>query len=95
MISNSSHINSITNLYVNKIDKVNLKTKVKQLDMEVSDKIVLSNESQKFAPYLNKLRTLPDARMEKVQNYSKAIESGTYKIDASGVADSILQTCFL
>lgn len=92
MISNSGHIQSITGIYLNGIDKTAAKPR-NNIDVNKTDdgdKIVLSNESQEFSSYLNKLRSMPDVRMDKVNFFSAQINNNDYKIDSQKIAGKIL-----
>ncbi|WP_196599974.1 flagellar biosynthesis anti-sigma factor FlgM [Pectinatus frisingensis] len=92
MISNSGHIQSIAGIYLNSIDKTAAKprTNIDASKIDGGDKIVLSNESQEFSSYLNKLRSMPDVRIDKVNFYSVRISNNDYKIDSQKIAEKIL-----
>lgn len=95
MISNSGHINSVANnIYINNISKTSVKLEGNVGNSGDNDQIVLSNESQEFASYLNQLSSMSTVRTDKVSFYSKKIDNNDYKIDSGNIAEKILDGCF-
>ncbi len=54
------------------------------------DKIVLSASQEDQMRVRRIVDDIPDVRLEKVEALKKQIEAGTYKVDASEVADKML-----
>ncbi|TCS79645.1 flagellar biosynthesis anti-sigma factor FlgM [Pectinatus cerevisiiphilus] len=91
MISNSGHIHSVVNnIYVNNVSKTNPRTENSRESDADGDKIVLSNEGQDFAGFLNKLRAMPEVRDDLVKNYRTLINNNNYQVDADKLANNIV-----
>ena len=58
------------------------------------DEMTISKEAQTFKDMLNKLRRESEIRQDKVEEYSRKIETGSYDIGAENIAASILSNRF-
>ncbi|HTF99166.1 MAG TPA: flagellar biosynthesis anti-sigma factor FlgM [Nitrospirota bacterium] len=56
------------------------------------DRIDISGQSKEIAELQAAVNQLPDIRADKVQEIKKSVEAGTYTVDASKVAESILKS---
>ncbi len=54
------------------------------------DKIALSASQDDQNRVRGIVKDIPDVRLEKVEHLKKQVEAGTYKVDASEVADKML-----
>ena len=61
---------------------------------EVKDEVVLSGEAQSFRDMFQELRNQSEVRPDKVAEFTKKIESGSYHVGAENIAASILGTRF-
>ncbi len=95
MISNSNHIHSITNVYMNSIDKSVVKNDAAGETSNAGDEILLSSESQEFSSYLNKLRDMPEVRTGIVDNYRDLINNNKYRINTDELSEKILNGSLL
>jgi flagellar biosynthesis anti-sigma factor FlgM len=58
------------------------------------DELVISKEAQDFGSMLKKLKAMDDVRPEKVDFYTKAIQSGRYNVPSADIADKMLGGIF-
>jgi len=56
------------------------------------DEVVISEEARMWAMAQQAVQQAPEVRPEKVAAYRQAVDSGTYRVPASQVADSLLRT---
>ena len=56
------------------------------------DRVDISGRSKELADIQAAVNQLPDIRAEKVQEIKKSVEAGTYTVDPSKVAESILKS---
>ena len=54
------------------------------------DEVVLSPQAQEFSQLLQKLKTMPEVREDKVAELTARIESGEYKVSARDIAEKML-----
>ncbi len=59
-------------------------------EVMAQDKIVLSASQEDQNKVRRIVEDIPDIRLEKVEPLKKKIEAGTYKVEASEVADKML-----
>lgn len=57
-----------------------------------ADRVDISNRSKEIADIMAATAQLPEVRAEKVQQIKQSVDAGTYTVDASKVADSILKS---
>jgi negative regulator of flagellin synthesis FlgM len=57
-----------------------------------ADRVDISGRSKELADIQAAVNQLPDVRAEKVQEIKKSVEAGTYTVDPSKVAESILKS---
>lgn len=55
-----------------------------------ADRVDLSGKARDMAEMRNAIDQLPEIRTEKVQSIEKAVNDGTYKIDAQKVANKMI-----
>jgi negative regulator of flagellin synthesis FlgM len=55
-----------------------------------TDKIAVSDSAQIFQNLLQKAKSLPDIREEKVNQVKSQIESGEFNLDSISIAESLL-----
>lgn len=68
--------------------------KVKKLETKKtpeSDQMKISTHAQDFQAVLKAVRAVPDIRSEKVDKLKGEIASGSYKVDAKKVAQSMIK----
>ena len=53
------------------------------------DEVILSSSVQGFGSVLQSLLTMKDVREDKVASYQKAIEEGSYNVDAKAIAQKM------
>ena len=58
------------------------------------DEMTISKEAQTFKDMLNKIKRESEVRQDKVEEYSRKIESGSYDIGAENIAASIMSNRF-
>ena len=58
------------------------------------DEMVISKEAQSFKDMIKKLQNESEVRQEKVEQYSRMIESGNYDIGSENIAASIISSRF-
>lgn len=56
------------------------------------DEYRISSQAKDFQTVMKALRKIPDIRQDKVQEISKKIESGNYKVDAKDISEKIIKT---
>lgn len=56
------------------------------------DEVVISEEARMFALAQQAVQQAPEVRPEKVAAYKQAVDSGTYRVPASQVAEALLRT---
>ncbi|MGF7059777.1 flagellar biosynthesis anti-sigma factor FlgM [Brassicibacter mesophilus] len=54
------------------------------------DQLSLSEKAKEYQAAMNALKDTPDVRTEKVEAIKHQIETGTYKVDASKIAQKML-----
>ncbi|MGC2062664.1 MAG: flagellar biosynthesis anti-sigma factor FlgM [Thermodesulfovibrionales bacterium] len=55
-----------------------------------TDRVDLSGKAKEMAEMINTITQLPEIRTDKVQSIEKAVNDGTYKIDAKKIADKMI-----
>lgn len=95
MITSSGKIQSIANLYMNNIENAPHKTGTPQKKSQMNDEIILSDASQEFSGYLNKLREMPEVREDVVEDARNSINDNSYHVDADDIAQKILEGTIL
>lgn len=73
----------------NQVTKNN-KTSKKSIYQE-KDEFILSSGAQEFSPMFNAIKGMPDARPEKVKEFSEEIDAGTYHVNSEGTAEKMLR----
>lgn len=58
------------------------------------DEVHLSSEAQSFRSMLHELKGMEDVRQDKVDFYTRAIESGTYDVSAANIASRMIMNRF-
>ncbi|NLX63042.1 MAG: flagellar biosynthesis anti-sigma factor FlgM [Tissierellia bacterium] len=71
------------NRNTNKVDKSRNSNK--------KDKLEVSDKAKDFQVALEKFKSLPDIRKEKVERLKKEVQSGTYKVEGRRIAEKILE----
>lgn len=56
----------------------------------VRDEVHISSDGQSFSSMLKKLKGMDDARPDKVEFYTKAIEDGAYDVSSANIASRML-----
>ena len=56
-----------------------------------ADRVEISLKGKEIAELTSAINQLPDVRMDKVKEIKESIESGTYKIDPSRIAEKLLR----
>lgn len=95
MIFNTNSINAVAGTYIKSVEKVSTRVETNAANANSKDEILLSNASQDFAPYLQKLSVMSDMSVEKIENYKASINSGKYEVNSQGTANDILDLCTL
>lgn len=54
------------------------------------DEVVLSTKAQEFGQLLQKLKTMPEVREERITELSASVNSGSYHVDAKEIADKVI-----
>lgn len=54
------------------------------------DEVVLSPKAQEFSQLLQKLKAMPEARADKVKEFTARIDSGEYAVAARDIAEKML-----
>ncbi len=57
-----------------------------------NDEVILSSQGQEFAQILQTAKNTSEVQVEKVNNLSEQISSGTYAIDSQAVAGKIIES---
>lgn len=87
-IYNSSQIHAVYQKQkVQKTDRVGHPTR-QSLDIQISDR------GKEFQFAIDRLRQVPDVRKEKVDEISKKVKDGTYKVDTLKLAQSMREYFF-
>ena len=58
------------------------------------DEMTISNEAQTFKDMLKKLQNETEVRQDKVEEYSRMIENGSYNIGSENIAASMISSRF-
>ena len=92
MIINNT-LQAVTGAYTkNATSSVKNANKAAASTPEKKDEIVLSQEAQNFSSTLQQLKNMSDdVRTDKVDFYEQQIANGTYNVDATDIADKMLQ----
>jgi negative regulator of flagellin synthesis FlgM len=97
-----SDLNSKNNLmpYVNETNGSNQPEKASSSretkdNSPTGDRVDLSAQSKEMQKIYDVLRMTPDVRAEKVAQYKKSIEDGTYRVAPDDVADKMLKDSLL
>ena len=93
----NNNIHAFSNLYTaNAVvaTKQSNSTSRGQKARSFQDEMIISKEAQTFKDMLNKIRGESEIRQDKVEEYSRKIESGSYDIGAENIAASILSGHF-
>ncbi|HAM52148.1 MAG TPA: flagellar biosynthesis anti-sigma factor FlgM [Nitrospiraceae bacterium] len=59
--------------------------------LQAADKVDISGQGKEIADIMASVNQLPDVRTDKVNQVRQAIESGSYSVDPSKVAQKILR----
>lgn len=54
------------------------------------DQVILSTQAQEFGQIYNALKSMPEAREDKVKEISERISQGDYSVEAKDVAEKML-----
>lgn len=57
-----------------------------------NDTVAISNDAVKTADMVNKVKTMPDVREDKVANVKKQIDDGTYNVEGKKVAEKVVNS---
>lgn len=89
----NNNIHDFSNLYsanaVNSTRQSEVASRNQKL-RSFQDEMEISKETQTFKDMLSKLHKESDVRQDKVDEYSRKIESGSYNIEAENIAASII-----
>lgn len=86
---NSTQVTRVLNAYKSQSAKTK---KVSKNSADRKDSVELSESAKSFKVALEAYKKANDVNSKKVQDLKKEISSGTYKVDADKVADSILES---
>lgn len=90
MIVSGKSIQNIAKVYGDQ-NQVGKNTKVSKSQVtQGKDEFILSQGAQEFSQVFNAIRNISDVRPEKVNEISQKIDSNTYQINSSGVAEKML-----
>lgn len=84
---------------INRLDKVlqvytNMETNKTKINKKVSEKdeIKFSERAMDYQFALNKLKEVPDIRVEKVEKLKKEIQTGNYNISGKEIVDKMYES---
>ncbi len=93
----NNNINNFSNLYTanaviatNQSNDASRNKKIKSF----KDEMIISKEAQSFKEMLGKLQGESEIRQEKIDEYSRKIEDGSYDIASENIAASIISNHF-
>ncbi len=64
------------------------------LPVTFKDEVQLSSEAQSFRSMLHDLKGMEEVRQDKVDFYTRAIETGNYDVSAANIASRMLMSRF-
>ena len=77
----------------NKQKKVNMVNGVSGVSFK-NDVVSISNKAKDYQLAMKHIKDIPDFRKEKVEEYSKKINSGNYDVRGKDIADKIIRSAF-
>lgn len=89
----NNNIHSFSNLYTaNAVmsTKQSNSTSRNQKSRTFQDEMLISKEAQTFNDMVQKIKSQSDVRQDKVEEYSRRIEDGSYNVASENIAASIL-----
>jgi negative regulator of flagellin synthesis FlgM len=91
----NNNIQAVAGAYAINSKKIKPAVKDESSDAGISkDEVLLSTQAQSFSQILQKAKSMPEVRQDKVDTYSAQIGAGLYQIDPKGLADKILNMRF-
>ncbi|HVJ66042.1 MAG TPA: flagellar biosynthesis anti-sigma factor FlgM [Bdellovibrionota bacterium] len=70
----------------------NATSSTKQAVSSSGDRVEISSDATVMAQGLDQIKNTPDVRADRVAELKKAIQSGTYKVDARKIADKMVDS---
>ena len=90
-----NNLNSISSLYTsNAVAATKKSDNASKKVRSFQDEMLISNEAQVFKTMIKKLHNTSDVRQDKIEEYSRKIEEGSYDVKAENIAASILMNRF-
>lgn len=90
----NNNIHSVASLYGAAQPAGTSRSKAAGTQAQQDDEVVISEAGQNFSDLLQKLRSGDEVREDKVRDYTRAIESGSYHVDAAAIAERMLDLRF-
>ncbi|HOP85415.1 MAG TPA: flagellar biosynthesis anti-sigma factor FlgM [Syntrophorhabdaceae bacterium] len=95
-ITNANHPNALENIIKSLENKPAKGTAAEEKNKQgITDKVELSTKRQEIQKLVDKVKAIPEVRMEKVEKIKEAIKSETYNVKGELVAKSILKSNIL
>jgi negative regulator of flagellin synthesis FlgM len=89
MIISGKQIQDALKVYADQNQKAKPAARSQQ-SVSKRDEVVLSPKAQEFSQLLQKLKSMPEVREEKVAELTARIEAGEYAVDAKDIAEKML-----
>lgn len=90
----NNNIQSVATLYSATQPATSARGKAVGKQAQQDDEVVISAAGQSFSDLLQKLRSEDGVREDKVDYYTRAIEDGSYHVDAGDIAARMLDMRF-
>lgn len=90
----NNNIQSVATLYGAAQPSASVRGKAAGRQTQQDDEVVISAAGQSFSNLLQKLRSGDEVREDKVDYYTRAIEDGSYHVDAGDIAARMLDQRF-
>lgn len=89
MIISGKQVQGILKVY-NEQKSLGKQAKTDSGKIDKKDEVILSSNAQEFGQLLQSLKNMSDVRPERVQELSRQIDSGTYRVSGKAVADKMI-----
>lgn len=92
----NNHLQSVTKAYAENKPVKNMQRDNKALTSKASqkDEVILSTQAQSFSQLLQKAKTMPAVREDRVAQVSAELDAGKYQVNAAAIAEKMLNAYY-
>ena len=88
----NNNVHAFSNLYATNLNRQS--ENINRNQKSFRDEMIISQEAQSFKDMLRKIQSESEIRQDKVEEYSRMIEEGSYSVESENIAAGILMNIF-